>query len=166
MLKLPTSVNTLTKTLLLLLITTTYAQPQPQPLILQGKLQNCSDKRMKVLLRAVNGVVQKRKLLTSKAIGSFYYKTYKCKQPQTASLSSNNFQLNNFMIAPGYDLTITGDVTTTLKFHATARITGKGACVNKYLEEAIETMLKNQDTSRLYRSDTAFRVQVQKENCG
>jgi thiol-disulfide isomerase/thioredoxin len=104
---------------------------QPAPLILQGKITNCPEKTLKVVFEDENDRMVFDTIRLNDA-GEFYLKTFKIKKPQRTSIQQNRMQINNIFVAPGYQLTITGDGTDFLSLFKTKQITGIGAESNQY----------------------------------
>jgi thiol-disulfide isomerase/thioredoxin len=107
------------------------AQPTKEPLIIQGKLSNCPEKKLKIFFYDENDKLIIDTIDIDDA-GNFYFKTFHIHKPQRTSIQQNRTQLNDLFVAPGYDLTITGDATDTKTLYKTKKITGIGAESNQY----------------------------------
>ena len=119
--------------LLSLTVKNLYGQKKlaPQPLIIQGQLINCPEKYLNIGFDDKNG----ERVIDSIPVdkdGRFYLKTYKITYPQRASIYRNSTQINDFFVAPGYNLTITGDAKDFVTLFKTTNITGIGAESNNY----------------------------------
>lgn len=66
------------------------------------------------------------------ADGSFYFQTHKVKEPCVASIQEKGIQINNFFVAPGYNLTITGNAENYLSLFKSKKISGIGAESNAF----------------------------------
>ena len=64
--------------------------------------------------------------------GRFYLKTYAITRPTMATLRKGELSVNIYA-APGYDLTLTGDVKDMREFMLHRKISGIGAASNQYL---------------------------------
>jgi len=118
--------------LILLCTFKSYAQKNSsEPLIIQGRLVNSPEKMLKIFFSDAH---EKLVLDTIRLNdqGEFYLKTYKISRPQRTSIQQNRTQINQIYVAPGYDLTITGDATDHLTLLTSKKISGKGAEVNSY----------------------------------
>ncbi len=117
-------------------------KPAKEPFVIQGKLINSPEKMLKIFF-----LDEKEKITIDtihlKEDGSFYLKTYKITRPQRTSIQNNRTQINQIYVAPGYELSITGDATDYKTLFAGKKITGKGAAVNRY-----RTMLDSVYASR------------------
>jgi thiol-disulfide isomerase/thioredoxin len=106
-------------------------RPLPKPLIVQGKLEHCPETLLHVYFRNEHNQPELDSIPV-KRDGSFYFKTFKCVIPQRVSFQQRKTQINDIFVAPGYDLTITGDVTDSKTLATTIRISGKGSESNQY----------------------------------
>ncbi len=80
--------------------------------------------------------------------GRFYHVTDRVTVPQKTDLRNNDIQLNDFFVAPGYHLTITGDGADFFTLLKTARIEGSESNRYKMLHDSI--MVARMDTTRWY----------------
>lgn len=101
------------------------------PLIIQGKLINSPERMLKVFF------TDEQERITIDTIhlqsdGSFYLKTYHINRPQRTSIQQNRVQLNQIYVAPGYELTITGDASDHKTLLSSRKIMGKGAAINAH----------------------------------
>lgn len=106
------------------------------PLIVEGKITNSVEARLLLIIESESG---QRDLDTIhlEQDGSFRYITYKVAFPQRTSLRNKDVQLNDFFIAPGYHLTITGDGTDFLTLLKSAKIEGAESNRYKLLHDSI-----------------------------
>ncbi|MFA6083248.1 TlpA family protein disulfide reductase [Mucilaginibacter sp.] len=109
-------------------------QKKAEPLIIQGKITNTTEKILKIFFEDENGKMIIDTIKINDA-GEFYLKTYHIKRPQRTSLQQNSLQINRIYVAPGYNLTITGDATNYVSLLKTRKITGIGAETNQYLQK-------------------------------
>lgn len=129
--------QTLTCIALILIAAVTYGQgklkpkPKLQPLILRGQLKNSPEKLLKIGFTDENGIRMVDTIRLDDE-GKFYLKTYKIKNPQVTGIVQKTTQINGLFLAPGYDLTITGDATDFKTLFKTTRIEGLGAESNQY----------------------------------
>lgn len=124
-----------TKTILILLLVAVGLSAQAQqtePLILQGQITNSPEKELYLFTDSLGK--QKTDTLWLDNDGRFYLKTYNVIAPQMASIQNRRTQINDFYVAPGYNLTITADATDHLTSIKTTKITDKGAESNLYRE--------------------------------
>lgn len=137
-------------TIILYFINSVSAQHiKPEPLILQGKITNCPEKILKIFFEDENDklVIDTIKLNNT---GEFYLKTYKIKKPQRTSIQQNSIQLNNIYVAPGYNLTITGDGLDYLSLLKSKKISGIGSESNQYLIKIDSMRVVKMDTTQWY----------------
>lgn len=102
-----------------------------QPLIIQGRLPNSPERMLKIFFtddrdRMIIDTIQ------LKPDGSFYFKTYNITRPQRTSIQQNRTQINQIYVAPGYELTITGDASEHTALYTSKKVTGIGSQVNAY----------------------------------
>lgn len=124
-------------------------QKKIEPLIIQGKLSNTTEKILKIFFEDENGkmVIDTIKINDT---GEFYLKTYKIKRPQRTSLQQNSLQINRIYVAPGYNLTITGDATDYVTLLKSRKITGIGAETNQYRQKIDSIMVASNDRTKWY----------------
>lgn len=101
------------------------------PFIIKGQITNCPEKQLKIYFKDGNGdlIVDTLNLDGS---GNFNLMTFKVKYPQRSYIRQNNIQINDILIAPGYNLTIKGNGKDFLSLLQTKRITGIGSESNRY----------------------------------
>lgn len=117
------------------------------PLIIEGQITNSDEPHLYMF------VLLEHELFDIDTIqldpdGRFYHVTHKVTMPQITSLRNNDIQLNDFFIAPGYHLTITGDGADFLTLMKSARIEGAESNRYKMLHDSI--MVARMDTTRWY----------------
>src|ERR1035437_8749769 len=78
-----------------------------KPFIIQGQINDCPENYLKIFFKDKNGVLLIDTINLDRN-GNFYLKTFKVKTPQITSIQQNKIQINDFFVAPGYNLTITG----------------------------------------------------------
>lgn len=143
------------KKILLLLAALYFAQPgsaqntQPAPLVIQGKITNCPEKILKIVFEDENDklIIDTIKLNDA---GEFYLKTFHLKKPQRTSIQQNRTQINNIYVAPGYNLTITGDASDPMGLYKSKKITGTGAATNQYRVLLDSIYASRNDSTRWY----------------
>lgn len=138
-----------------LAVTAQTNKPTAEPLVLRGKLSNSPEKKFNVIFYDEHGV-EIIDTISLNPDGTFFLKTYRCTYPQQASITQHQTQINDIYVAPGYDLSITGDATSFETLFASVKITGKGAATNRYRE------LKN-EWYRNHKADT-FWAELSKKS--
>lgn len=120
--------------LLLVQLTGIVAFTQPkasqEPLVIQGQLLHCPEDYLFFVFEE-----EERSVIDTIHLdkdGRFYLKTYHLKTPQQASIQRHNIQINGLFVAPGYNLTITGNATNFRSLLASKQIAGKGAASNRF----------------------------------
>lgn len=134
------------KYLIILLVVAAAISAQAQktePLILQGQLTNHPEKELYLFSDSLGKY--KADTLRLDSEGRFYLKTYNVMFPQKVSIRNNHTQINDFYVAPGYNLTITADVADFLTSIITTKITGKGAGSNQYRELYFKELIARGD---------------------
>lgn len=101
------------------------------PLIIQGQITNCPEKYLNIFFRDINGQILIDTLKLDES-GKFYLKTYKVTAPQQTSIQQKNIQINNIFVAPGYNLTITGNGKDFRSLFESKTISGIGSESNRY----------------------------------
>lgn len=98
---------------------------------IQGQITDCPEKYLRIFFRDIYGqaLIDTLKLDES---GKFYLKTYKLTGPQRTSIQQNNIQINDIFVAPGYNLTITGNGKDFFSLFKSKAISGIGSESNKY----------------------------------
>lgn len=118
-----------------------------KPFIIQGQITDCPEKNLKIFFQNKNGQ-SLMDTLQLDALGKFYLKTYKVDKPQIASIQQNNIQINDFFIAPGYNLTITGIGKDYYTLAKSKKISGVGAESNRYRFLLDSISLARKDTTK------------------
>ncbi|MBC8053140.1 MAG: TlpA family protein disulfide reductase [Sphingobacteriaceae bacterium] len=118
--------------------------------IIQGQITNCPEKQLKISFRDENQQIL-TDTLNLDGSGNFYLKTFKVKQPQLTNIKKNNIQINDFFVAPGYNLTITADGKDFLSLLKTTKISGIGSESNNYRSIHISIALARMDTTKRYK---------------
>lgn len=117
------------------------------PLIIEGKITNSSEPRLFLLVQSESGQLGLDTISLDQD-GRFYHSTHKVTFPQRSSLRNKDIQLNDFFIAPGYHLKITGDGTDFLTLMGSAKIEGAESNRYKMLHDSI--MIARMDMTRWY----------------
>lgn len=117
--------------LLLLSVNLCAQKPTAESLVIQGKLSGSPERMLKIFF------VDEKEKTSLDTIhldkdGAFYFKTTKITRPQRTSIQMNQTQINQIYVAPGYELTITGDATDYKTLFSTKKISGKGSLANRY----------------------------------
>lgn len=118
-----------------------------EPLILKGQFKGCGEKHLFLYFKDPHN----QSIFDSIALdadGRFYLKTYKVKFPQRASIQKNNIQINDFMIAPGYDLTVTASGNDFKTVNTSKKISGTGAESNLYKCMLDSIIFSRNDTTK------------------
>ncbi len=115
------------------------------PTIIEGQITNSIEPRLYMPIQLEYGLLDIDTILLEPD-GRFYHVTRKVTMPQKTSLRNNHIQLNDFFIAPGYHLTITGDGADFLTLMKSARIEGAESNRYKMLHDSI--MVERMDTTR------------------
>ncbi|HMJ46416.1 MAG TPA: TlpA disulfide reductase family protein [Ferruginibacter sp.] len=102
-----------------------------KPFIIQGQITGCPEKYLRLFIRDINGQSVTDTINLDKS-GKFYLETFKVQAPQRASIQKNNIQINDFFVAPGYNLTITGNGNDFFSLNKSKNISGIGSESNKY----------------------------------
>ena len=125
------------------------SKPRNLPLIIQGQITGCPEKYLKIFFRDKNGapIVD---TINLDQTGKFYLKTYKIQQAQQTSIQQNNIQINDFFVAPGYNLTITGNGKDGLSLFKSTIISGIGSESNRYRSMLHSILSERMDTTRWY----------------
>ena len=147
------------KYLIILLVVAAAISAQAQktePLILQGQLINSPEKELYLFSDSLGKYKVDTLRLDSE--GRFYLEPYNVMFPQKVSIRNNHTQINDFYVAPGYNLTITADVADFLTSIITTKITGKGAGSNRYRELYFKELIARGDFTNWYdiADETAF----------
>lgn len=123
-----------------------------EPLTLQGKIINSPEKMLKIFFWDENDklIIDTIKLNDT---GEFYLKTFKISKPQRTSIQQNRIQLNGIFVAPGYNLTITGDGSDFKSFFKSKKITGIGSESNQYRMKIDSFYAIKRDTTQWYNLD-------------
>ncbi|TWR24804.1 AhpC/TSA family protein [Mucilaginibacter pallidiroseus] len=120
-----------------------------EPLIIQGRIANTTEKMLKIFFEDEYSrtTIDTIKINND---GTFYLKTYHITKPQRTSLQQNSLQINKIYVAPGYNLTITGDATDYLTLFQTKRITGIGSETNAYRQKVDSMLAARNDRTEWY----------------
>jgi thiol-disulfide isomerase/thioredoxin len=122
---------------------------KPQPFIIKGRLANCPEKQVKIFFRDKNNQLTIDTIRLDKD-GNFYLKTLDVIYPQLTSIQQNNIQINNIFVAPGYNLTVTGDAKDFKSLYKSKKITGVGAESNNYRIMLDSVIQAKNDTTQYY----------------
>ena len=139
--------------LIIILLTSTILWGQNKskkpPLIIQGQITDCPEKYLRIFFRDVNGQLLIDTIKLDEH-GKFYLKTYKLAGPQRTSIQKNNIQINDIFVAPGYDLTITGNGKDFRSLFKSKNISGIGSESNKYRFMLDSIIAVRNDTTRWF----------------
>ena len=103
---------------------------QTKPLILKGKFDNCPVGQIYITFKTGLEETVPDSIKINRD-GSFFYKTFKCRVPQSTHLYNLGFSCD-LLVAPGYEMTITGNAKDYKTLVRTTSITGIGSGVNRY----------------------------------
>lgn len=126
----------------LLLVSLTISAQTPRPLVIEGEITNSLTPWLLLGIQLESGLMDFDTIRLDQN-GHFYYETDKVLFPQKISLQNSDIQLNDFFVAPGYHLTITGNGADFLTLFKTAKI--KGATSNRYKELLDSIMVARMD---------------------
>jgi thiol-disulfide isomerase/thioredoxin len=101
-----------------------------QLFVLKGHLTNCTEKAVWVGFQNEKGQFHFDDAQLDEN-GNFIYKTTDVKTPRAGAIVIGRFG-TSFFAAPGYSLSLTGDVNDAPTFWMTKKITGTGGETNKY----------------------------------
>ena len=118
---------------LILISSLSYAQNKfkVEPFIIKGQLTHCPEKYLILYYEDVD-CLQLSDTIKLDQDGKFFFKSYKILNPQRISIQKNNIQINNLIVAPGYDLTLAGDAPDFITLAKSKKISGVGAQGNQY----------------------------------
>lgn len=102
-----------------------------EPLILQGIIKNSTKNKLYVYIQNKPGYYFRDSLFLD-SIGQFYYETKLVTAPQLMSIQNTGVYIDDFFVAPGYNLTITCDVSTLHSTDSSIKISGNGAESNAF----------------------------------
>ena len=119
------------------------------PFIIKGQLTDCPEKYLRIFFNNEDGQLLIDTIPLDKS-GNFYLKTFKVKKPQITSIQQNKIQINNFFVAPGYSLAITGNGKDFLSLLKTKKVTGVGSESNKYRFILDSILFARMDTTRWF----------------
>lgn len=122
------------------------------PLVVQGQFTNCPEKTLMIWFLDEQGIIS-ADTITMDDSGNFYLETSKVTRPQQVNIQKNNVQVNNLFVAPGYNLTITGDASDYMTLLKTKKITGTGAESNRYSLLMDSIRIAKNDTTKWYELD-------------
>lgn len=120
-----------------------------QPFMLKGQITNCSEEYLRIFYRLPDGRVLQDTLKLDRE-GKFYLRSTKVTQPLVASIQQKNIQINDFFVAPGYELTITGEGKDFLSLARSKKIAGRGAAPNRYRFMLDSIQVARMDTTKWY----------------
>jgi len=122
-----------------------------QPFIIKGQLSECQVEFIRFFYEDQDGIVKWDTFNFDKD-GKFYFETLKILKPQKTSLQNGTqIQINNIFVAPGYNLTITGNAKDYATLFKTKRITGIGSESNAYRFILDSIISARNDTTKWYR---------------
>lgn len=120
-----------------------------EPFIIKGQLTECPEKYVRIFFEGKDGQLLIDTIHLDRN-GNFYLKTFKVKKPLRTSIQQNNIQINDFFVAPGYNLTITGNGKDFLSLLKTKKITGTGSESNSYRFILDSILFARMDTTKWY----------------
>lgn len=102
-----------------------------EPFIIKGQLKECPEKFLMLYFEDDNYLPLSDTIYINED-GTFYLKSFKIKKPQRANIQKNRTQINDIFIAPGYDLTLTGNAKDYNTLSKTRKLSGVGSLSNQY----------------------------------
>jgi len=124
---------------LILLFCECFSQPNnsAKPFIIKGQLTHQPEGQLIFFFRDAKKMYKEYSIDTANvdSLGNFYLKTYSVTEPVLATLRQGFFSVSLYA-APGYDLTIKGDVSDMAIFQQQKQITGTGAIPNTFLHKS------------------------------
>lgn len=102
-----------------------------EPFIVKGQLKECPEKFLMLYFEDDNYLPLSDTIYINED-GTFYLKSFKIKKPQRANIQKNRTQINDIFIAPGYDLTLTGNAKDYNTLSKTRKLSGVGSLSNQY----------------------------------
>ncbi len=118
--------------------------------IIQGKLVNCPEPFLRIIFYNEYGRTYVMDTLHLDAEGNFYLETRKLKYPQRTSIQHNRINIRNILVAPGYNLHLTGDASDARTLAKTLKITGVGAEINQYAIALTKAHAELNDTTEYW----------------
>lgn len=113
-----------------------------KPLIIKGTFQDIPINQLAVYLE-VDPIILLIDTINIEKDGSFYYETFDIKEPRMLDLRNDRYQINDLMVAPGYELKIEADAYCDRSFYESIQITGTGGKMN----QIFRTRFANSDDS-------------------
>lgn len=139
--------------LIVILLTSTILFGQnklkTKPFIIKGQMTDCPEKYLKIFFRNKQGQFLTDTIKLDES-GKFYLKTFKVQEPQRTSIQQNNIQINDFFVAPGYNLTITGNGKDFISLAKSKKISGIGSESNKYRFMLDSILVARMDKTRSF----------------
>lgn len=119
--------------IILFTCTTLYGQSKvkTKPFILKGQITDCPEKYL-ILFLSDNYGLSLQDTLHLDEKGNFYLETFKVKEPQRVGIKRNKIGISNLFVAPGYNLTITGNGKDGISLNESIKISGLGSESNRY----------------------------------
>lgn len=121
-----------------------------KPFVIQGQLVNSPERFLRIFFYEEDGAGYVIDTLRLDEEGNFYLKTWNVTHPHRTSIQQNRTQINGIYVAPGYDLTFTGDATDFQTLGNTLEITGAGAETNQYKLELVKAHRRLNDTTKYW----------------
>lgn len=108
-----------------------------KPFIIKGRLTNLSSGQLIFFFRDSKNDYKEYIIDTANidSLGNFYLKTYNITEPVMATLRKEFLSINVYA-APGYNLTVEGDVSDAALFQQHKKVTGIGALPNSFLHKS------------------------------
>ena len=137
--------------LLTCMIALAQKKPGKEPFIIQGQLTNLTEKELIFFFRDPEKGLKDHKIETVQAdsTGRFYLETYAITRPTMATLRKGELSVNVYA-APGYSLTLKGDVKDMRQFMQHKQISGIGSETNQYLLAQDIAMYTSRDSVPWY----------------
>jgi len=137
--------------------------PGNKPLRIKGQLQNCPEKNLILFYENKYGDYETDTIHLDDE-GRFILITEKVQSPCLASIQKNEIQINDLFIAPGFNLTITGNAKNLQTLYKSKKITEKTIPINNYrvMLDSIHLNRKNK-IERLWLAEKEFLKSLKKE---
>lgn len=139
-----------------LLLTLTLHAREQEPTVIEGRIVNTTRDFFTIFIADESGLGDLDTIPLQKD-GSFRYLTTNITFPRKVSLMNPDIQLNDFYIAPGYQLKITGDGADFITLLKTAKIGGAESNRYKMLLDSIRIARNDRTAWHELKGDTLLQ---------
>lgn len=139
-----------------LLLTLTLHAREQEPTVIEGRIVNTTRDFFTIFIADESGLGDLDTIPLQKD-GSFRYLTTNITFPRKVSLMNPDIQLNDFYIAPGYQLKITGDGSDFITLLKTAKIEGAESNRYKELHDSIRIARNDRTAGHELKGDTLLQ---------